>query len=192
LQDNEEIFGIVIGDQTFIVDRKRVHDLLTEFKQGTYKPVLVQFPSLKIGCSEGEVELHQFAEEMNLILANETGAIVKFNSNTVSLASIAGLLLSYTAIYYSKSSDSKLLDAELNVLSVSTANSPPQTLMQFSCPLGAFEAASHELTRTINEWESIISHLKLPLLEKWRMFSGEKSDVLRMQVETRRVPILSI
>ena len=108
------------------------------------------------------------------------------------LPSIAGLLLSYPAIYYSEDTNSRLLDADLNVISVRTDGQVPRILMQFSCPPGLLDEVTKELKSIIEEWESRSSQLAPHLRDKWHEFTGVESCTLKIQVETRRVPVLSL
>jgi hypothetical protein len=185
--------ALVLEEQVFIVHRKLIIDLLGNFENGLYSPVLVDFPSLRCCDSTPLLEIRDFCRHLISVLEQEEeNTIIKIDHNLKSPSSVAGLLLSYVIIYYSDNTDAKLLHAEVGVFSVYTESPQSRILMQFSCPPDLLETAERELMKVVSDWESRISALRSTLQEKWRDFTGVESCTLKIRIETRRVPILSL
>jgi hypothetical protein len=176
----------------FIIHKPLVSELLDRFVRGECRPILVGFPSLSLCDRSVLISQQSVSKNILIALGQERGYLVVILDEISHLPSTAGLLLSYPAIYYSEDSHSRLLDADLNVISVRTDGQVPRVLMQFSCPPDLLDEVTKELKSTVAEWESRSSQLSPPLRDKWREFTGVESCTLKIQVETRRVPVLSL
>ena len=170
-----------------------MNELLGRFIGGTYHPVLIEFPSL-FRCNQSALDSLRVAatEVIRTLEEAKDSSIVKVGGIIKSLPSLAGLLLSYVAVYHVEDIGAQLMDAEVKVVSVRTDISRPQILMQFSCAPIFINEVGHELETVVDEWESRISRLPPLLLQKWHNFTGVESCTLKIQIETRRVPILSL
>lgn len=176
-----------------MINRTLVTELVGQFIDGTYRPVLVDFPSLTLCSSSALKSLQEVSRDvLKMIEQKKHPLIVRVGGSIQSLPSLAGLLLSYPAIYHSEDLDARLLDTDVNVISLRTDGTKPRVLMQFSCPLNFLDEVTTKLTPIIEQWESRISQLSPSLQEKWRKFTGVESCTLKIHIETRRVPILSL
>jgi hypothetical protein len=171
-----------------------VNGVLTQFIDGTYQPVQIAFPSLTrcnpsalVSLKDVSKKLLEMLEQQKQSLLVKVGGVI-----SDSLTSLAGLLLSYPAIYHSEDTVAQLLDTDVNVISVWTNGSEEKSLMQLSCPLDMLDEVMPELEKTVAKWEKRISQLPPLFREKWRNFTGEELCTLKIQTETRRVPILSL
>lgn len=126
-----------------------------------------------------------------MLRQTESPVIIIAETGLASLPAMAGLLLSYPVIYYSDDSNAKLVNVEMEVLSVYADGQKCIVLMQFSCPCHFLDVATQKLNMITKEWEGRIARLSSPLREKWRIFTGE-SCILKARIETRRVPVLSL
>jgi Domain of unknown function (DUF4504) len=122
----------------------------------------------------------------------ESPVIITFTTDLASLPTLAGLLLSYPVIYYSDDSNAKLVNAEMDVLSVCADGQKCMALMQFSCPHHVLDVATQKLNMITKEWGDRVTRLSSPLREKWCNFTGGESCILKIEVETRKVPVLSL
>ena len=190
-QENNEVSALLLDEQIFVIHRSLLKDLLGRFIEGTYCPILVDFPSL-CRCNQAAIfSLRDTAKDIMKTLEQDNDSSIIYVAGIVkSLPSLAGLILSYPAIYYSEDVGAQLMDTEVKVASVCTDG--PRVLMQFSCPTYIINEVYHVLESVVKEWESRISRLSPLLLQKWRAFTGVESCTLKIQIETRRVPILSL
>lgn len=190
-QENNEISALLLEEQIFVIHRPLLKDLLDRFSEGTYCPILVDFPSLS-RCGESTIfSLRDTAKDIMKTLEQDNDSSTIHVAGIVkSLPSLAGLFLSYPAIYYSADIGAQLMDTEVKVASVCTDG--PHVLMQFSYPTYLIDEVCHVLESVVKEWDSRISRLSPLLLQKWRVFTGVESCTLKIQIETRRVPILSL
>src|SRR5947207_13162082 len=98
-----------------------MNELLCQFTKGTYHPVLIEFPSLFL-CNQSALDSLRDAatEVIRAIEEAKDSPIIKVGRIIKSLPSLAGLLLSYVAIYHTEDDRAKLTDAEVKVVSVRT------------------------------------------------------------------------
>ena len=190
-QENSEVSALLLEDQIFVIHESLLKDGLRRFIEGTFCPTLVDFPSLS-RCNQSAIfSLRDTAKDiMKTLQQDRDSSIIDVVGMVQSLPSLAGLLLSYPAVYYSEDVGAQLMDTEVKVVSVCTGGS--RVMMQFSCPTYLINEVRHDLESILEEWESRISRLTPFLLQKWRSFTGVESCTLKIQIETRRVPILSL
>jgi hypothetical protein len=184
---------LVVGEQVFIVHRTLVSHLLGQFIDGTYCPILIDFPSLALCSPSTLIALQDVSKYiLRTIEEGEQRIIIKPSGNIELLPSVAGLLLSYPAIYHSRDLHARLVDMEVNVFSVRTSGAETRVLMQFSSPLNFQDEVMTKLTSAVAEWELRISQLSSSLQDKWLKFTGVESCTLTIQLETRRVPVICL
>lgn len=167
--------------------------LLRNFLDGVYRPSLIDFPTLTLSDSSKVALLKEVS--MDLIRAlgsHQNQLVVKYANNFPSLSTLAGLLLSYPALYYSEDSSAKLTDAEVDVYSIYTNSPNRQTLIQFSASAAFRQDVTNDLEILAAEWNRSASRLAPSLAEKWKEYTGVESCTLKTQVETRRVSILTL
>jgi hypothetical protein len=190
-QENSEVSALLLEDQIFVIHESLLKDALGRFIEGTYCPISVDFPSLS-RCNQSAIfSLRDIAKDIIKTLEQDRdSSIIDVVGMVKSLPSLAGLLLSYPAVYYSEDVGAKLMDTEVKVVSVCAGSF--RVLMQFSCPTYLLNEVRFDLESIVKEWESRISSLTPLLLQKWRTFTGVESCTLKIQIETCRVPILSL
>jgi hypothetical protein len=190
-QENSEVSTLLLEDQIFVIHRSLLKDLVGRFNEGTYCPTLVDFPSLSRSNQSAIFSLRNTAKDVMRTLEQDSdSSIIDVVGMVKSLPSLAGLLLSYPVIYHSEDIGAQLMDTEVKVVSVCTGSSC--VLMQFSCPTYLIDEVRHDLEAIVKEWETRISRLSRLLLPKWRSFTGVESCTLEIQIETRRVSILTL
>ena len=168
-------------------------DLLARFVEGTYYPVLIDFLSQAIASETAVVSLKKGARALLEVLKKGSiSPVIEVPGHSQCLPALAGLLLSYPAIYYSESKRDRLVDANVNVLKLRTGGHDGRTLMQFSCPPEITELVLDPLKSTVREWEERISNIPAVLKEKWVNYTRAESCTLEIQMATRRVPILTL
>ena len=167
-------------------------EVLTRFVDGSYNPILIEFPSLCLCEQRLYQEIRRTAYEiLEKLQELESSSIVEFDDTVDSAPAIAGLILSYPAIYHSKKED-KLVDAEITIFSVHIESPEQRILMQFSCPPRYRDQTTQILMKTATEMEARIGRIPESLREEWHGFTRGKSCKLKAHIETRRVSILSL
>jgi hypothetical protein len=177
----------------FLAHQRLLWDLLARFVDGKYRPVLIDFISR--GIASKTVSECLILEARTLLEALEKSSIspvIEFPSDSKSLPALAGLVLSYPAIYYSEGKNDQLVDANVTVFVVHTGGVDRRNLMQFSCPPDLAEIVLETLKLTVEEWEMRISSMGVGLKSKWIDYTRAESCTLEIQMETRRVPILTL
>jgi hypothetical protein len=159
---------------------------------GTYSPVLVEFPTLTLCDPSILASLQQVSKNIVTALRGEKQSAIIQVVEVKSPSSLAGLILSYPSIYYSEDNTANLLDTEVKVLSVYTNTPQQRTLMQFSCPSEFVDTVNAKLKETVKQWESRISQLSPPLKQKWYQYTGVESCILNIQIQTQKVSVLSL
>lgn len=177
----------------FLAHRDLLRDILARFVEGKYRPVLIDFISQ--GIASKAVSECLILEARTLLEALDKPSIppvIEFPGDSNSLPALAGLLLSYPAIYYSERVNDRLVDANVIVFAVHTGGVDRRNLMQFSCPPDVAEIVLETLKLTVVEWETRISNMPAGSKEKWIDYTRAESCTLEIQMETRRVPILTL
>ena len=202
----------------FIAHRKLLIEHLTRFTDGLFQPKLIDFPQLTPAESHSIRLLQHMATSLIHALEKEGSSIVNFVLSEAELASIfdcspsslasrsdeplessfssglAGILLSYPAIYHSTRLDSTATDKDLDVYSVYTDSPRRQVLMQFSAPLDFQGEVKIKLETIISEWKVRLTQISEGLFQKWQEYTGGggESCTFKIQIETHRVPIMSL
>jgi hypothetical protein len=161
---------------------------------GVYSLTLINFPGLTTADSSVLSSLRETSKDLVRVIEERGGQpVIKYESDFTSLPTIAGLLLSYPAIYYSEDPTAKLLDAEVDVYSIYADTLDRQTLIQFSGPATHREVITKDLEKLAMEWNRRLSTLSPELSAKWSEYIGvESSCILKTHIDTRRVSILTL
>jgi hypothetical protein len=172
--------------------RHLVKESITRFLTGISRPIIVDFHSFENTGPEAVTALKESCAYL-LARIDEGKEGISISSNVVqSPPSLAGLLLSYPLIYNSEDPTFKLFNAEVVVFSVCTDSTLPRTLMQFSSPPSVVDQVQTLLEEIVKEWEDRMKQLSLELKDRWSRYTGVESCTLKIQVETRRAPLLSL
>jgi hypothetical protein len=183
---------VLLHGQVFIVHRQLAKELLVRFLNGLLCPIMIDFPSFKKSSLEAETTLKISCADLLAILDQADQPITISSKTMQSPPSLAGLLLSYPSIYYSEDPTSAIFNAEVGVFSVHTDGRVPRTLMQFSSSPDFVETVKTRLEEIVKEWERRLTQLSPALTKRWCSYTGEESCTLKIQIETRRTPILSL
>jgi hypothetical protein len=169
-----------------------VEGLLQDFVDGVYRPYLIDFSTFSSADSSKLESLKEVSRNLLTKLeGQEDQLVVIYDKEFASLPTLAGLLLSYPALYYSEGS-SALTDADVDVYSLYTDSPNRQKILQFSAPLAFRQEITHILDLLVEEWTRRISRLAPMLAQKWKEYTGVESCTLKTQVEIRRVSILTL
>lgn len=167
--------------------------LLWKFLDGVYRPSLIEFPTLTLADSSKMALLKDVSMDFTRALEeNQNQMVVKYANSFPSLPTLAGLLLSYPALYYSEDSSAKLTDAEVDVHSIYSDSPNRQTLIQFSASAAFRQDVADDLEILAADWNRKASRLAPSLAEKWKEYTGVESCTLKTRVETRRVSMLTL
>jgi hypothetical protein len=131
-------------------------------------------------------------ELLGMIEQHETSAVIKVGDHYPSTPSLAGLLLSYPAIYYSEDPNAKLMDTTLDLYSVCTNSPESHVIIQFSGPPPLINIITAETENIKKLWESRIEALTPSLREEWCAFVGAESYTFKIQIDNRRVPTITL
>jgi len=178
---------------------------LTRFVHDVHLPLLIDFPDFKISDSQAFIRLQAIAQALLGILKGEKNLIYSFESavnedrsvpafvSPIELPSLAGLLLSYPAIYRATQPNATATDQELDVYSIAAQSSRRPILMQFSAPSEFREEVEWKLEALVDEWETRRSQMPKSLSKIWQDYiGGEEVSTLKIQKEIRRVPVMSL
>jgi len=182
---------LLLNDQVFFIHRHLVKESIIRFLTCVSTPIIVDFCSFDNAGREAATILRESSAGLLARLDQEDTMII-FSNVEKSPTSLAGLLLSYPLVYYSDDPASKLFDAEVAVFSVWTDSTFPRTLMQFSSPPKFVDQVHSLLKEIVKEWSARLKQLSPELNNRWRTYAGVESCTLKIQVETRRAPILSL
>ena len=182
---------MLLQDQVFIVHRRLTKKLLAGFLAGLLHPVVVDFPSFELSSFETLTALKHSCAELLALMDQSDRPIIICPTKCASPPALAGLLLSYPSIYYTEDPASKVVNAEVALCSVST-DIMPKILMQFSCPPSLVKTVLTELDDTMQQWEFRLGNLSPKARKLWDSYTGVESCTFKVQLETRRVPILSL
>jgi hypothetical protein len=192
-QEHKSLVAIELDGHVVLAHRELLRDLLARFVEGKYRPVLIDFLSQGIASKSASEHLRHVASALlEVIEKASVSPAVEFPGGSHSLPTLAGLLLSYPAIYYSERNNDRLVDANVAVFGLHTGGVDRRNLMQFSCPPDLAEIVLETLKLTVQEWETRISNMPAGLKEKWINYTRAESCTLEIQMETRRVPILTL
>jgi hypothetical protein len=155
---------------------------------------LINFPALTSADSSVLSSLREASKDLVRVIEERCGQpVIKYESDFTSLPTLAGLLLSYPAVYYSEDPNAKLLDAEVDVYSIYADSANRPTLVQFSGPATLRVVITKDLEKLAMEWNRRLSTLSPELSAKWTEYIGvESSCILKTHVDTRRVSILTL
>jgi hypothetical protein len=154
---------------------------------------LIDFPTISASDPSKLALLKEVSRELLKVLEQQESQLaIKYESNFPSLPTLAGLLLSYPAIYYPEDSTAKVTDAEVDIYSICTNSPDRQTILQFSAPTTFRQEVTHDVDILAEEWDGRVSRLSPLLSQKWEEYTGVESCTLKTQVETRRVSILTL
>ena len=167
--------------------------MIARFVDGSYRPILIDFLSQRPASQAASDSLTKAAKSvLQNLHQNSNSSLIDFIGEVESLPSLAGLLLSYPAIYHSADATHRLVDTSINVVMVHTGGTDGEIVMQFSCPPDLTELWIEPLKSTVQEWETRISTLPPTLKEKWISYARAEFRNLEIQMETRRVSILTL
>jgi hypothetical protein len=191
MQENKKICALRIQGQNFIVHRTLVVELLVGVCEGSFSPILIDFPALTPCGTEIYVSMAKVSRDIiNMIERDESSTVLEIGDNLLSPPSLAGLLLSYPIIYYSEDPNARAMDTTLDVYSVCTNISESKVIMQFSGPPHLRDIITSKTDEIVHLWESRIA--QPPQLEAWQKFTGAESYTFKVQIETRRAPIITL
>lgn len=161
---------------------------------GIHHPLLIDFPTLKPTDASNVQSLKEVSNDLLRVIEEQTvEAVITFESDFPSLPTLAGLLLSYPALYYSEDPIAKLLDAEVDVYSIYADSAQRQTILQFSGPAHFRDAIQEALEKLAEDGNQRLSRLSPTLSKRWTEYIGaESSCTLKTHVETRRISILTL
>jgi len=185
--------ALTLVGQVFIVHKTLLVDMLARFVERKYNPILIDFLSQRLASKAANDSLRNAAKSLlHNLHQDSNSSMIEFTGQVESLPSLAGLLLSYPAIYHSVDATTRLVDASINVVMVHTGGTDGKIVMQFSCPPDLMELGLEPLKSTVQEWKTRISTLQTSLKEKWINYTRAELCTLEIQIETRRVPILTL
>lgn len=178
---------------------------LTRFVHDVHLPLLIDFPDFKISDSPAFIRLQTIAKALLGTLKGEKNLIYSFESavnkdrsvqafvSPIELPSLAGLLLSYPAIYRATQPNATATGQDLDVYSVAADAFRRRILMQFSAPSEFRADVERKLEALVDEWETRRSQMPKSLSQIWQDYiGGGEVSTLKIQKEIRRVPIMSL
>jgi hypothetical protein len=196
-------------EQIFIAHRGLILDLLCRLTDGRLLTSLIDFPQFIAAGPEklGQMRrisadlINQIEEadgkaifELDISNLNSIGEGHGSSEFAISPAAVAGLLLSYPCIYNSLEANATVTDKEVDLYSVYVEGNIRRSLMQFSVPIQIREEVTVSLKDTIKEWEVRIHRMPDGMSQIWQEYTGggAESCTLKIQLETRRVPVMKL
>lgn len=183
---------------------------LLGFNLGAFQPILIDFPEFVTAGAQALKQLRWTSEALIEELEKSKGTpIYDFNFgrlNTIGVENrrqlqldtffqpaLAGLLLSYAAVYCPTQANGTVTNQEIDLYSVYLESPKKPLLMQFSAPVEFRERVETSLGNITGKLEARISQIPGALSQKWREYTGGAEPcTLQIQIKTRRVPIMSL
>jgi hypothetical protein len=181
---------LLIDEHLFICHVELLKGQLRRFIEEKFRPTLIDFPQLRLAEPRALESLKTVAARLLGQLERDHKTLIEFTVSSAAPA-LAGLLLSYTAIYYSERCDEIVIDQEFRVYSVSAAE---RTLMQFSAPPEFGTNVETALQQTVQEWSNRIQKMSSSQQENWQQYIRREISLspLKIQIATQNVSIMSL